>query len=137
MRNILGLAYKLLGSRDDCVMFRNNVGMAKMGKRFIKYGLSPGSSDLIGWKEKVVTQDMVGKKIAIFTAIEVKSKRKGSELKSIQCNFLTKVFKSGGYGGIARSTKDALRIILNPLSLIQHTGIEKEDFTLDNLDMEG
>ena len=51
------------------VLFRNAVGFMNG----FSFGLSPGSSDEIGWKEKVITPDMVGKKIAIFQAIEIKT----------------------------------------------------------------
>ena len=54
--------------------------------------------DLIGWKQIVITPDMVGKTIAIFTALEVKygSTRTTEE----QQNFIDQVNKSGGYGKI-------------------------------------
>ena len=51
------------------ILFRNAVGFMNG----FAFGLSPGSSDEIGWKEKIVTQDMIGKKIAIFQAIEIKT----------------------------------------------------------------
>jgi len=51
------------------ILFRNAVGFMNG----FAFGLSPGSSDEIGWKEKIITQDMVGKKIAIFQAIEIKT----------------------------------------------------------------
>jgi hypothetical protein len=39
----------------------------------------PGMSDLIGWTKIQVTPDMVGKEIAMFTAVEVKTE-------SVACN---------------------------------------------------
>lgn len=39
-----------------------------------KYGLGVGFGDTIGWSEIVVTPDLVGKTIAIFTSIEIKTK---------------------------------------------------------------
>ena len=51
------------------VLFRNAVGFMNG----FAFGLSPGSSDEIGWKEKIVTPDMIGKKIAVFQAIEIKT----------------------------------------------------------------
>lgn len=44
-----------------------------IGGQVIKYGLYPGSGDKVGWTEKIVTQDMVGKQVAIFTSIEIKT----------------------------------------------------------------
>lgn len=37
------------------------------------YGLCPGSSDYIGWESVIVTPEMVGKPIAVFKCIEVKT----------------------------------------------------------------
>ena len=56
-------------SQTGSVLFRNAVGFMNG----FAFGLSPGSSDEIGWKEKIVTSDMVGKNIAIFQAIEIKT----------------------------------------------------------------
>jgi len=39
----------------------------------MKFGLQPGSSDMIGWEPVVVTQEMVGKTVAIFQSIEIKT----------------------------------------------------------------
>ncbi len=39
----------------------------------IKYGLYPGSGDKVGWTETVVTQEMIGQTVAIFTSIEIKT----------------------------------------------------------------
>ena len=56
------------------VLFRNDNGMGfrKSGGMF-PYGLGSGSSDQIGWKETYITNEMVGKHIAIFQAIEIKT----------------------------------------------------------------
>ena len=67
-------------------LFRNNVGSAWTGKtqklndgrllitnpRPVKFGLCNGSSDLIGWTNTKMTEEMVGKTFPIFTACEVK-----------------------------------------------------------------
>lgn len=107
-------------SKKGWRLFRNNTAKAWAGKIFrspmpisvrldpsdvvvrnaypIDAGLCKGSSDLIGWKQIVITPDMVGKTIAIFTALEVKygSTRTTEE----QQNFIDQVNKSGGYGKI-------------------------------------
>ena len=93
-------------SKLGFTIFRNNVGAwrAKNGQ-YIKYGLCKGSSDLIGWKPIVVTQEMVGKLVAIFSAIEVKRPSK-SITSDEQINFIKSVKEAGGIGVIAKSEDD-------------------------------
>ena len=70
----------LLSLPKHVKMFRNNNGFYKKPEGgVVRYGLGNtangkgGSPDYIGWVEKEITPDMVGKKIAIFCGIEVKS----------------------------------------------------------------
>lgn len=72
-------------------------------------GLIKGSSDLIGWTTKVITPDMLGKKVAIFTAIEVK--KPGGRATKEQQNFVDQVKISGGIAGIAKDEETAKAII--------------------------
>ena len=81
-------------------LFRNNCG-AFQDKRghWVRYGVAnPGGSDLIGWTTTEVTLDMVGKKLAVFTAVEVKSK--GLHITSEQERFLAAVRLAGGIGKV-------------------------------------
>ena len=88
-------------SQDGYTLFRNNVGLAKLADgRRIRYGLCPGSSDLIGWKTITVTPEMIGQKIAVFTAIEVKSKC--GRISEKQQNFIDRVKEAGGIAEIIR-----------------------------------
>ncbi len=120
--NLVLLALSKLG---NVKVFRNNVGMGYQGKSTVKTidgkpyviienfrvlhaGLIEGSSDLIGWTEKTITPEMVGKKVAIFTAIEIKVNDKATPK---QINFLEIVRKSGGISGIAKNSDDALKIV--------------------------
>lgn len=92
-------------------MFRNNVGAYKDPKtgRFIQYGVcNPGGSDLIGWTPVVVTPDMVGKTLAVFTAVE--NKTANGRVTEHQLNFIAQVLRGGGFAGIARSPGDAVAI---------------------------
>ena len=58
-------------------LFRNNTGaLLDQSGRLIKFGLCKGSSDLIGFRSITITPDMVGTKVAVFSAIEVKDKGK-------------------------------------------------------------
>lgn len=71
---------------------------------WVKFGLGVGTSDLIGWRTRVITTDMVGKSVAIFTAIEVKSQ--AGKLTAEQRDFLAAVRASGGIAIEARSVDD-------------------------------
>ena len=92
-------------------LFRNNVGALKDQEgRLVRYGVAnPGGSDLIGWRSVEITPDMVGKKIAVFLAIEVKGER--GRATDAQVNFIDRVKADGGLAGIARCVDDALGII--------------------------
>ena len=93
------------------VLFRNNVGQyqAKDGSH-VRYGIcNPGGSDLIGWKSIVVTQNMVGQRLAVFVAIEVKTPT--GVTSDAQSHFIEQVVQAGGLAGVARSPEDAMDII--------------------------
>ena len=51
---------------------------------------------------------MVGSKVVVFSAIEVKDKGKTTK---DQRNFINIISKSGGLAGVARDIKDAKRIL--------------------------
>lgn len=77
--------------------------------RPIMAGLSAdGSSDIIGGTRKIVTQDMVGKTVLIFTAIEVKV---NDTVKPEQQRFIDNINAAGGLAGVARSPEDAKKIV--------------------------
>ena len=102
-------------------LFRNNVGSAWTGKtqkladgrmlitnpRPVKFGLCTGSSDLIGWTNIRVTQEMVGKTFPIFTACEVKY---GNGKPSKEQNAFVKYIRSiNGMASVAWSFEDYLK----------------------------
>lgn len=72
----------LEASQKDVVLFRNNVGACKDERgRLIRYGLANESkkmnekiksSDRIGWRRVLITQDMVGHTIGQFVMREIK-----------------------------------------------------------------
>lgn len=93
-------------------LLRNNRGvfLTLDGERKVRAGLeAPGASDGIGWTEVEVTADMVGMKLAVFTAVETKT-RTGSVDKD-QRNFIQQVLAAGGLAGVARSPDDAVGIV--------------------------
>ena len=106
------------------LIFRANVGRAWTGDKLehlpgrrlliteprpFSTGLPPGFSDLFGITRVVITPDMVGQTVAVFTALETKTtKGKASEK---QDAFIKAVNDNGGRAGVVRSIEDALRII--------------------------
>jgi hypothetical protein len=110
-------------------VFRNNVGMAWLGKaerndashpvtatihpgdvvvrhaKPVKFGIGgEGGSDLIGIKEVTITTEMVGTTIGQFVALEVKTSK--GKVKPSQINFLSFVTSMGGRGLVVRSPDD-------------------------------
>lgn len=85
-----------LSARDDCVIWRNNVGFDR--ENAVRYGLCKGSADLVG----IV-------KPGIFVAIEVKSPI--GKASPEQLRFLALVRSMGGRAGVARSVEDANGIV--------------------------
>tara|TARA_R100001443_G_scaffold99455_1_gene106583 strand:+ start:333 stop:689 length:357 start_codon:yes stop_codon:yes gene_type:complete len=100
-----------LGQEKNLRLFRNQVGQLPDPRtgRYIQFGLAKGSSDLIGFKTVKVTPDMVGQEIAQFVSLEIKTET--GKLTKMQHNWLQKVKTSGGIVGVARTVKDALKIL--------------------------
>lgn len=110
------LILRALGSREDTRLFRNQVGGAWMGKprgdvlllseaRFVQCGLVVGSGDLIGWHSVTVTPEMVGKKLAVFLSVEVKTDT--GRVRPEQKTWLEAVRKHGGIAMVARNVEEA------------------------------
>lgn len=60
-------------ARMGWTLFRNNVGVAVFPDSVVRYGLCPGSADLVGIRPVTITEDMVGTQIGQFVAVEVKT----------------------------------------------------------------
>lgn len=114
---------KKVGNLAQVRLFRNNTGVGWAGQavrvpnsanvvvknaRPLHAGLIEGSSDLIGWKSITVTPDMVGKKIAVFAAVEVKTST--GRATDQQMTFINNVIKAGGIAGIARNSQEAIEL---------------------------
>lgn len=119
----------------ECLLFRGNVGKGWQGtgrpERFTREthvvaragdvllrgarpfdtGLPVGFSDLFGVTSVVITPEMVGKRVGVFFAMEVKDQASAT---SEQANFLQAIKNNGGISGIARSVEDARRIVRKP-----------------------
>lgn len=103
-----------VGGRPGTRVFRNTVGMADLADGSRRpYGLCEGSSDLIGWKSVVITPSMVGKRAAVFLAIEVKKPGGRTDPKRLakQRAFVEAVQHAGGLAGMAESIQEANRIV--------------------------
>lgn len=106
------------------VLFRCNTGLAWTGEvtrinpttiliknaRPFHAGLTRGGSDLIGWNSVIVTEAMVGRKIAVFSAVECKNPH--GRITAEQENFLDQLNRAGGIAVIARSEDDATTGVL-------------------------
>ena len=106
-------------SRDDVRLFRNTVAVGWVGQhvgseggvtmlrnaRRNSFGLAVGSGDLIGWRVLTVTPEHVGKRLAVFTSLELKAPRGSVRPEQIQWHLA--VGNAGGYTGIVRSVDEA------------------------------
>lgn len=109
-----------LGAR----LFRQNTGLGWVGKIFRKTadriildnprplhaGLCKGSSDIIGWTPCVITPEMVGQTVAVFTAFEVKTN--GVVTTKEQGAFVDAVRNAGGIAAVVRSVDEALSLLV-------------------------
>lgn len=96
----------LLGLPENARLFRFNAGTAWTGTRSADshgrllitnprpfHGAPTGFPDAAGWETLEVTQGMVGKKIAVFTGVEVKAT---GRLSKDQKKFRDLIESSGG-----------------------------------------
>ena len=103
----------LHASQCGSTLFKNNVGKLRDERgNIVTFGLCKGSSDLIGWTPITITPEMVGKKIAVFTAVEVKKNKFGKyKATDDQKRFISAVLNNGGFAGVADCKKDLEDII--------------------------
>ena len=90
------------------VFYRNAVGVAVHPGtgHTVRYGLCPGSSDLIGFTVVQISPAHIGTAFARFTALEVKTDT--GRTSPGQRLFLDLVRMRGGFGAVVRSPEDAL-----------------------------
>ena len=102
----------------DCHLMRNNSGSFKDDTgRVVRFGLGNISKqhndkiksfDLVGFTKVVVTQEMVGKTLAVFTAVECKKEEWKSDKKldareTAQQAFINWINNNGGIAGFAQN----------------------------------
>lgn len=106
------------------LFFRANVGQAWTGSKVEKLagnrvlihdarpfstGLPAGFADIFGARSVLITPEMIGQELAVFTALEVKTET--GRVSENQANFLSAIKRVGGRAGVVRSTTDALKIV--------------------------
>ena len=106
-------------SRGPVRLWRNNTGLLydRQG-RPVSFGLCKGSSDLIGFRTITIGPEHVGRQLAVFCAVEVKSER--GRATTEQKAFIEMVQAAGGLAGVARSTEDAAGILDTVLGKRNH-----------------
>ena len=114
-------------------LWRSNAGMAWTGDVFRNRGAKPvtatlapgdmvirnprpfragfkGLSDLTGYVSVTIREADVGKKVAVFSAVEVKKPKARGATKE-QAAFIDRVKLAGGFAGVARSPEEAETIL--------------------------
>lgn len=81
-----------------------------LGLALVNGDTVPGLADLTGWTDVVITPDMVGRRVPVFTVVETKASG-GGRKRDNQVNFLQQVQKAGGIAGFAASERQAHEII--------------------------
>lgn len=92
-----GTAYagKATRLKDGNVLIQN--------PRIVTFGLIKGGADLIGWKSITVQPEDVGRKLAVFTAVETKTDV--GRLSPEQTRFLNILKSDGGLTLVARTAE--------------------------------
>lgn len=87
-------------------LLRNNVGAFQDATgRWVHYGVGGnGGSDTLGPTTITITPEMVGRQVAVFTAIECK--RVGKRATEEQDAFLAMVRSRGGIGAVCHSVEE-------------------------------
>lgn len=106
-------------SKLGAMLMKNVRGrfMTLDGKRIVAAGLSlPGSSDTVGIRPVLITQEMVGKTIGQFFVIEAKAPGAYTNPKHLQeqKDFIALVQRFGGDGGFAYSVEEAIALFKRP-----------------------
>lgn len=111
---------RLAAARLNVTLWRNNRGAFRDDTgRLVKYGLGSeadlSSSDYIGIRPVLITPDMVGQVLGVFTAVEMKAENwhfnKNDKHLLQQKQFIDIVKQYGGLAGFATSVDDFYRII--------------------------
>lgn len=111
---------RLAAAQLNTPLWRNNCGgFYDERGRFVRYGLGSeaklASSDFIGIRPVLITPEMVGQVLGVFTAVEMKAENwhfnKNDKHLLQQKHFIDTVQQYGGMAGFATSVNDFYRII--------------------------
>lgn len=114
---------QLDAAQQGVQIWRNNSGaLPDKNGRPIWYGLGSfklkdpfASSDYVGITPTLITPDMVGQVLGVFTAIETKESGWKFNPKDVkeqrQLNFINLVQRLGGYAGFANKVEDFRKIV--------------------------
>jgi hypothetical protein len=101
---------RLACGRGPVRLWRNNTGaLVDQQGRFVRFGLCKGSSDLIGLRSLEITPELVGKRIAQFVALEIKTNC--GVVSPKQRAFLQAVQDLGGLAAVCRSVQQAQAVL--------------------------
>jgi len=101
-----------LGRERELRLFRNNVGVLRDANgRPVRFGLHPGSSDLIGWRSVTITPEHIGRALAVFAAVEVKAPQGRHPVTEEQQRFIDAVLAAGGFAGAVTNADQARHIL--------------------------
>lgn len=108
------------------VLWRNNVGAFKSPNgQWVRYGLANDSkamnkeiksSDTIGWTPVMITPEMVGHTLPVFTSIEIKEEglcstaKMNSDHVKAQQRWCDRISAAGGISGIVDSAEKAVEL---------------------------
>ena len=93
-------------ARGDVTLWRNNVGSLEWAPgRWLRYGLCVGSADFIGLTTITITPELVGRKVAVFTALEAKAEN--GVVSEDQERFLMTVKDAGGIASVVHDAEEA------------------------------
>lgn len=110
---------RMHASEQGTTLFRNQVGLYELADgRTLRSGLCVGSSDLIGWTTVEITPEMVGQRIAVFTAIEAKSPQlKAPKPTTDQQRFINAVELNGGIAFVTNNLEHCLNTLKRKFKL--------------------
>ena len=111
---------RLAAAQLNVTLWRNNCGgFYDDTGRFVRYGLGSeaklASSDWIGIRPTLITPEMVGSVLGVFTAVEMKQEgwkfNSNDKHQLQQKHFIDIVNANGGMAGFAQSVDDFYKVI--------------------------